>query len=393
MKSKPFLIKIHGEESALDAVQSDAPIHSESWLQKIIQDHPQILPVDEIDPAFSDLISIGREISTPVGRIDNLLISKSGYLVVVETKLWKNSEAKREVMAQAIDYSSAIAQWSFKDLNDKIREVTGKNVIELITTSFDLDNDEIPSEDMIAKYLRLGRFLILIVGEKIRESLVDMLRFAELMPHLSTYIGLVELQCYKMPDNSEDIIVVPSIVARTEIIKRSVVEINILPSSMEHKIISVPEKADEDKKQGKTLLSEEAFWETLQRQAPDCVESARKIFDHMREIPEVVLKLRQNAIVTRLNIPDSDQRISVFFIDTTGKVECWSKTILGQVENAGIQRTIGEQYVEDVSKILKNRTKTLSNSYPANKIDLQKFLTVVDTFIDKAVNSDRAIEE
>lgn len=41
------------------------------------------------------LLSLGREIPTPVGSIDNLFLSRNGYLVVVETTLWRNPEARR----------------------------------------------------------------------------------------------------------------------------------------------------------------------------------------------------------------------------------------------------------------------------------------------------------
>jgi hypothetical protein len=50
---------------------------------------------------------VGREIPVTTGRIDLLYVSTSGYPVIVETKLWRNPEAKREVVAQGLDMALA----------------------------------------------------------------------------------------------------------------------------------------------------------------------------------------------------------------------------------------------------------------------------------------------
>lgn len=392
MKSKPFLIKADGNELALELIQQNAAIHQESWLQRLLQDHPQILPVDEIEPIFSPLTSIGREISTDVGLIDNLFISKSGYLVLVETKLWRNSEAKREVIAQAIDYGSALSKWSFQQLDDMTRKRTGKGLLELIQSSFDADPEDTVTEDMIARNLRLGRFLILVVSEKIRESLIDMLNFTNRYPHLATNVGLVELQCYAMPSNPNDILVVPSIVAKTEIIERSIVQVNLVPN-VEHQIFIEQKKDKEDKRQGRTPLTEDAFWELLQRQSPESIGNAHQIIDHMSEIHQVVLRMRQSAISSRLLLPDSDQKISLFFITTAGTVEYWPETVLSQFRNAGLDTALAEEYRNRLSNVLKMKRPSLSIYYPVAKIDVPAFLSIVDDFVNKTVSVDQKQEE
>ena len=42
------------------------------------------------------------------GFIDNLFITPRGDIVLVETKLWRNPQARREVIAQALDYVAAL---------------------------------------------------------------------------------------------------------------------------------------------------------------------------------------------------------------------------------------------------------------------------------------------
>jgi hypothetical protein len=69
----------------------------------IVHNKPNILSVFEIETGFMPLIPIGREVSTVAGYIDNLFISPEGYLSIVETKLWRNPEARREVIGQILD--------------------------------------------------------------------------------------------------------------------------------------------------------------------------------------------------------------------------------------------------------------------------------------------------
>ncbi|MEA2045927.1 MAG: hypothetical protein U9N48_05320 [Euryarchaeota archaeon] len=75
----------------------------------------------EIEPAFAPLLSVGREVATDVGSIDNLYLSAQGYLTIVETKLWRNPEARREVVGQIIDYAKEISRWSFEELENRVR--------------------------------------------------------------------------------------------------------------------------------------------------------------------------------------------------------------------------------------------------------------------------------
>jgi hypothetical protein len=93
----------------------------ENWLQKIIHNNPQILPIDDIESGCAPLLSLGREISTSIRYIDNLYIFPNGYLTIVETKLWRNPEAKREVVGQIIDYAKELTNWNFTKLNDGVK--------------------------------------------------------------------------------------------------------------------------------------------------------------------------------------------------------------------------------------------------------------------------------
>jgi hypothetical protein len=44
------------------------------------------------------------EVNCGYGSIDNLFLTPTGDIILVETKLWSNAKARREVVAQALDY-------------------------------------------------------------------------------------------------------------------------------------------------------------------------------------------------------------------------------------------------------------------------------------------------
>ncbi|MCC7020824.1 MAG: hypothetical protein IT332_13765 [Ardenticatenales bacterium] len=72
--------------------------YNEDWLQQLLFEHPQLLPVAEIEPWFDGLLPVARELPTAAGPLDLLFINPRGYLTLVETKLWRNPTARREVV-------------------------------------------------------------------------------------------------------------------------------------------------------------------------------------------------------------------------------------------------------------------------------------------------------
>ena len=195
----------------LERVPFNERLFQENWLQKLIHSNPQILPIDDIESGFAPLISLGREVTTPVGYIDNLFISPNGYITIVETKLWKNPEAKREVVGQIIDYAKELTTWSYSKLNESIKAPGKDNIIELIKKfEFIDEQQEQILIDNIERNLKRGRFLLLIVGDGIRESVEDMVDFLSGSPQLQFTLGLIELQVYKDPNSMEDLIVIPN---------------------------------------------------------------------------------------------------------------------------------------------------------------------------------------
>src|SRR5207302_411681 len=62
----------------------------EAWLQTLIHQNPNCLPIIEVDPGLGRFQAICREFPTPHGPIDNLLMTPAGDIALVETKLFRN---------------------------------------------------------------------------------------------------------------------------------------------------------------------------------------------------------------------------------------------------------------------------------------------------------------
>ncbi len=99
---------------------SESAPYDEAWLQHLIMREPSLLPVDQIEPAFTSLVPICIELPMRSGYLDNLLVTPAGDLALVECKLWRNLEARREVIAQIIDYAKDMSAWTYDTLQEAI---------------------------------------------------------------------------------------------------------------------------------------------------------------------------------------------------------------------------------------------------------------------------------
>jgi hypothetical protein len=397
MKAYPFLIDQNSSGQRLQPVDIQKPTYTEKWLQDLLRGNPEILPVGEIESVFYPLIPIGRELGTGNGPIDNLFISHRGYLVLVETKLWRNPEAKREVVAQAIDYGSALSRWSYDQLDEVTKNYTKEyenselRLIEWVERNCGpVEGGRDFFEDTVAKNLRLGRLLILIVGDRIRQSLIEMLDYANKYPHLASDVVLVELRCYQSPSSKDGwpLLVIPNIVARTEIVERSIIQITINQSGT-HEIEVKQQKSTGEEKRKRVSLTEEAFWELLMERSPDTFKEVQDIIDDYRKRDEISIDPAEGSIVVRLNIPDTDEQVSVFFVTKNGGLRVWPRTIARQLREAGFDPSLGESYGTQMRKLMKTPENRFEIGRPIREVNIEKFKSEVDNFIRKVQNSDR----
>ena len=102
----------------------------EATLQELLFDHPESLPIAAIDPAYADSVPVCRELSVPAGSIDALYVNALGRLTLCEFKLWRNPQARREVIGQILDYAKDLASWSYEDLQRQVSLALGREGLQ-----------------------------------------------------------------------------------------------------------------------------------------------------------------------------------------------------------------------------------------------------------------------
>jgi len=145
--------------------------------------------------------------------------------VLVECKLWRNPEGRREVVGQILDYAKELSRWSSSDLQREVSrrlKIEGNPLLDLVRAA-DPRVDEVAFNDALTRNLRRGRFLLLIVGDGIREGVEAIAEYLQEHAGLHFSLGLVEMPIYELPDGSR--LVAPRILARTANMTRNVVAV------------------------------------------------------------------------------------------------------------------------------------------------------------------------
>ena len=376
----------------------------ENWLQKIIHKNPQILPIDDIESGFAPLISLGREISTSVGYIDNLYISPNGYLTIVETKLWKNPEAKREVVGQIIDYAKELTNWNFTKLNDGVKNSSqlynnnSKGIIELIKDFEKIEeHEEYKIIDNIERNLKRGRFLLLIVGDGIRESVEEMVDFLSNTPQIQFTLGLVELQFYKNPNVEGELIAIPNLITRTREITRAIVKIE---NSTNGNVTIETDFIEEKVKPitARTTITEDDFFEQLQQNTDyESAEFAKHILATVKEKGYFV-EWRQGAFVAKILDPNgSGSKITLFVTDRKGLFYLMQSG--DQLKRLGMSNDISLIYAKNTSQLVKglfphpnhpdcwNKYATIKEIKPV----FPEFMNEVDNYVENIIDQQKSI--
>lgn len=335
--SKLYIIK----GDTVQQLQSEAGAFDEGWLQKFVFEHHHAIPIAEIEPAFGPLIPVCRELPTPAGPIDLLFINPVGLPTFVECKLWQNPQARREVVGQILDYAKEVSLWEYDDLQSAIAQAQGGTAPSLhkLVSQYAEDVDERDFVDSVARHLRLGRFLLLIIGEGIRENVEQMAGFLQAYAHLDFSLALVEFGIFRSPDSSEEeYFVQPRVVAQTVRLELGVFRIDdnrIVP------VAAVGSGAVLAKR--RTKISEEIFFDRLKADASTKAQ-LHAFFERIAELG-VDVEPGENS----LKLKADDVNLGIFATNGTFR----NRGIASITEALGQPQT-GEAYLSGLAALLTN---------------------------------------
>ncbi|ATE64194.1 hypothetical protein [Rhizorhabdus dicambivorans] len=292
-------------------------VHSEAWLQKLMHDHPSALPIHMIEPAFGDPIAIACEMPCAAGFIDNLFLTPTGEIILVEAKLWRNAELRRKVVAQALDYVAALTRLDYPAFEAMILhgcKLKAPSLHALVADHPDA-YDEPEFIDAIARNLKQGRMLVMAVAEGIREETESLVGLLQSHAGAHFTFALVELGCWR-DERTGDIVVVPDTLAQTVLIERGIV---VIEGGVPKILPSAPGKAATKPHS----LSAEMFYEELAKRdpaLPNAIQAFIKKVEPLGVYPD-----QRATLGIKANHPDGHKPISLGFIDKTGKL--WTDAV------------------------------------------------------------------
>src|SRR5665213_2799094 len=264
--------------------------YDERSLQNLIAAHPEILPIGAIEPALAAATTICTELRTPSGGyIDNLLATGRGDLILVECKLWRSPQARREVVGQIIEYAKDFSRWNYEGLDEAIRRAAPRAGVEKPIPFYDriIDPeklDEAAFIDAISRNLRRARVLLLIVGDGIRENVESLADFLQQHAGLHFTLALIELAVYELPEG-RGFLVNPSVLARTKMIERGVV--SVIDDSIRVQATSAKAAATATLTQQKQIaasITEEIFLERLDENELGLADKLQKALQQFRDV-------------------------------------------------------------------------------------------------------------
>jgi hypothetical protein len=185
-------------------VLDESDFDAETALQEAIKRNPEVIPVADLE--LGEVVVVGRETSLPVGATDLLLLDSKGQIVIVETKLSRNPELRRQVTAQVLDYGASLWQttstlrefealvlryWHSNACEDtrvkgvdSLREGLEPAFKELCGEDWDYGDFEASLADNLAN----GRHVLLVVASGLMDGLSrDLLRYLNLCLDVPLY--------------------------------------------------------------------------------------------------------------------------------------------------------------------------------------------------------------
>lgn len=409
---EPFLLGTDGITRPVIRLPRVHQRFDERFIQELLVTHPQLLPVKAFRPDIGELLCIGREVPTrDNGAIDNLYLSTMGYLVVVETKLWRNPQSRREVLSQILDYVKDIVTRDFEWLASvwtqfrKDRGQSPQPLLEAMSQASDEELDEGQFVDRVQRAIERGDIIALIVGDGIETRLQQLVsHLCRDSAHLRYSLGLVSLRCYQMPGSQGELLVLPELIQEVQPVQRAYVRIELDETlAGQARIASVVEEDDIIAQTGKRItLSEDSLYEALEKTV------GKKNTDRVREFIEELGKIgiesefKAAAVMLKARDPNGESLgASLLAIEKEGRVynpdHGWRQALRWGWNEAAVDRTI-DAYWRRLNTIDSRFSVTgISHLRPQSFLPLTEMLEKLDSIRDAVKEAvadiERQIEE
>jgi hypothetical protein len=179
----------------LELLQQPEPFSTEYELQEILAAHPALLAGEGDRP----LATVCRELLLGTGFADLFLVDEEGFPAVVEVKLARNGESRREVIGQLCDYLSAIARLTPEEIDERSGGCLAALLPQLASRG---DGEEEPEARLarirstLSAALRSGKVRGIVVLDEAPEELIR--EFSYLNEHSDLDLRLAVIERYRL---------------------------------------------------------------------------------------------------------------------------------------------------------------------------------------------------
>lgn len=194
----------------------------EDALQTLIARHPEVIPGGMIGPESDDphrFVLLRREMPVGGWSLDLLLVDQRGVLTLVEAKLIKNPESRRDVIGQIMEYAAnAVERWADGQARTAASEFWAKqneDIDEIMRRFLGEGVDLEGFWALVEENLKGGRIRLIIAGDSIRPEVRRIIEYLNAEMTNAEIYGL-ELQCYGTDQDS--LVLVPRLIGQTQAI-------------------------------------------------------------------------------------------------------------------------------------------------------------------------------
>lgn len=185
------------------------PFAYEEILQRSIAELPSLLPLETVSDEAVSFVTIGEEWPAGTGRADVVLVGSDGVVTIVETKLSRNPEARREVIAQVLEYAAYLTEWTIYEIQHRAEEFFGSEkcppdqrgkTFDDVLTVFLQDSDvTIDSfKGSVEQNLRQGRVRLIVAVDEVGEQAQKIVTFVNSYSSFDLY--LLQVSAYEDMD-------------------------------------------------------------------------------------------------------------------------------------------------------------------------------------------------
>ena len=177
---------------------SPQEFQDEATLHRLIQENPQLLPL----AGSPSLTVLGSEIQLGSGYADILAIESSGRPTIIEVKLGRNPEARRNVVSQVLSYAAFLQGLDVDRLEQgplrkPLAEAGYESILDAVQAQDQegtVDPDSFTTS--LQGYLDQGNFRLILVLDEVSAELERVVAYLDAITVRALTIDLITLEVY-----------------------------------------------------------------------------------------------------------------------------------------------------------------------------------------------------